>query len=106
MAGMRSTFPLFPTDEGWPYPDADEHVVLASHSYTDDDEIDLDVLELRADPHAFDGLTPLERDALQRRYRDGSSMRDLARRLGCTRAEAAAVLGAAIEKVRRRLAAP
>ena len=47
----RSTLPLFPTDEGWPYPD-----VIGTEPAIDD-EPDLDALELRVDPHAYDGLT-------------------------------------------------
>src|SRR5262249_22378962 len=62
VAMSRSTLPLFPTDEGWPYPD-----VIGIEPATDD-EPDLDALELRADPHAFDGLTLREREALFRHF--------------------------------------
>jgi DNA-directed RNA polymerase specialized sigma24 family protein len=100
---MRSTYPLFPTDDGWPYPDADADERLTLQGYTVDDDIDLDALELVADVHAFDGLTTRERDALDRRFWQGESMKDLARSLGCSHAEAAAVLGQAVDKVRTRI---
>jgi DNA-directed RNA polymerase specialized sigma24 family protein len=99
---MRSTHPLFPTDEGWPYPDSDGDPTLVSSGFTDD-EIDLDALQLVANVHAFDGLNAAERDALDRRFWQGESMKELARSLGCTHAEAAVVLGHAVDKMRRRL---
>lgn len=98
----RSTLPLFPTDDGWPYPDASDEPDLV-----DDTEVDLDALELRADPHAFDSLTPPEREAVVRRFGlDGSEplpLKLLAPSLGCTRAEARVLLGSAIDKLRVRL---
>ena len=39
----RTTLPLFPTDDGWPYPDT-----VDAWDDVDDDEPDLDALELRA----------------------------------------------------------
>jgi DNA-directed RNA polymerase sigma subunit (sigma70/sigma32) len=97
-----SSLPLFPTDEGWPYPDATEVLDIV-----DDSEIDLDALELRVDPHAFDTLTPAERDAVVRHFGlDGSTplpMKKLAPELGCTRAQARERLGSAIDKLRTRL---
>jgi DNA-directed RNA polymerase specialized sigma24 family protein len=101
---MRSTYPLFPTDEGWPYPDSDGEPGLAGSGYLVEDDIDLDALQLVANAHAFDGLSGVERDALDRRFWQGESMKELARSLGCTHAEAAVVLGHAVDKVRRRLA--
>jgi len=99
---MRSTHPLFPTDEGWPYPDSDGEPMLPGAGYVVD-EIDLDALHLVANVHAFDGLDRAERDALDRRFWQGQSMKELARALGCTHAEAAVVLGHAVDKVRLRL---
>lgn len=101
---MRSTFPLFPTDEGWPYPDTDQDAMLLRQGYTVDEDVDLDVLQLTANVHAFDGLTTAERDILERRFWQGQSMKDVARDLGCTHTEAAVVLGHAVDKVRTRLA--
>lgn len=99
----RSTLPLFPTDDGWPYPD------LADLEPIADDEVDLDVLELRADPHAFAGLSKLEYFVVAHRYGlDGPpcSMKAIARDLACSRAEARDLLGAALAKLRERLTAP
>lgn len=101
---MRSTHPLFPTDEGWPYPDVDADATFLRQGYTDDEGPDLDALQLVANVHAFDGLTTLERDALDRRFWQGESMKELARSLGCTHAEASVVLGHAVDKMRIRLA--
>jgi DNA-directed RNA polymerase sigma subunit (sigma70/sigma32) len=101
----RSTFPLFPTDDGWPYPDATT-VMMNGVEPVADDEIDLDALELRADRHAFDALSPLEYEALVRRFGlqgQPESMKELCRDLGCTHAEAREVLGRAIDKMRTRL---
>jgi hypothetical protein len=101
----RSTFPLFPTDDGWPYPDG-ATVMLGGVEPVDDEEIDLDALELRADPHAFDALSPVEYEALSRRFGlhgPPASMKQLCRDLDCTHAEARDVLGRAIDKMRSRL---
>jgi DNA-directed RNA polymerase specialized sigma24 family protein len=97
-----STLPLFPTDDGWPYPDR-----VAGPDLVDDTEPDLDALELKADRHAFDGLTTAEREAVVRRFGlDGSPplpLKQLATKLGCTRAEARDALGRGIDKLRTRL---
>ncbi|HWS44921.1 MAG TPA: hypothetical protein VN636_03600 [Acidimicrobiia bacterium] len=96
---MSSTLPLFPTDDGWPYPDVVGTELVA-------DAPDLDALEMLG-PHSFDGLTTAEHDALFLHFGlgggDALSMKELAPTLGCTRAEAALVLGAAIDKVRTQL---
>jgi DNA-directed RNA polymerase sigma subunit (sigma70/sigma32) len=96
---MRSTLPLFPSDDGWPYPDATEIELVA-------DVPDLDALEMLG-PHSFDTLTAQERAALAFRFGlNGSnaySMKELAPMLGCTRAQAGLVLGTAIDKVRTQL---
>ncbi|MGH9030671.1 MAG: hypothetical protein ACRDY4_05265 [Acidimicrobiia bacterium] len=101
----RSTFPLFPTDDGWPYPDG-ATMMRGGVEPLDDDEIDLDALELRADPHAFDALSPVEYEALARRFGlhgPPESMKELSHGLGYTHAEAREVLGRAIDKMRTRL---
>ncbi len=96
---MSSTLPLFPTDDGWPYPDATGADMVA-------DVPDLDALEFFG-PRAYDGLTSTERNALFLHFglsgRDAHSMKQLAPALGCTRAEARALLGSAIDKVRVQL---
>jgi DNA-directed RNA polymerase specialized sigma24 family protein len=103
---MRSTLPLFPTDEGWPYPDADgaAEAELLRQGYTVEPDVDLDALQLVANVHAFDGLTPQEREVLDRRFWRSESMKDVAHDLGCSHAEASLLLGRAVDKVRVRLA--
>jgi hypothetical protein len=96
---MSSTLPLFPTDDGWPYPDATGADLVA-------DDPDLDALEFLG-PHAFEVLTAGERDALFMHFglqgHHAMSMKELAPALGCTRSEAAAIIGAAIDKMRVQL---
>ncbi len=96
---MGSTLPLFPTDDGWPYPDTTTLDLAA-------DAPDLDALELLG-PRAFDVLTPDERTVLFSHFGlygcDAMPMKVLARELGCTRTEARDILGAAIDKMRVQL---
>jgi len=96
---MRSTLPLFPTDDGWPYPDAAARELAA-------DAPDLDALELLG-PHAFDTLTSDEHDALRFRFglhgSDAVSMKERAPLLGCSRAKAGELVGSAIDKLRIQL---
>jgi hypothetical protein len=98
-ADMSSTLPLFPTDDGWPYPDATAAEFVA-------DVPDFDALEMLG-PHAYDALTPEERDALFTHFglrgREPLPMKLLAPALGCTRAEAAALIGSAVDKMRVQL---
>ncbi len=74
------------------------------------DEIDLDLLELRVDPHAYCDLTEAEYFAVAWRYGLGGhtdhSMKDLAHELGCSHAEARELLGGALDKLRQRLSSP
>ena len=82
--GAVTSLPLFPSDDGWPYPDDRDSV---RSSPATDDEIDLDLLELRADPHAYSDLTELEYFAVSWRYGlggDPHSMKDLACSSGAT----------------------
>jgi DNA-directed RNA polymerase specialized sigma24 family protein len=95
---------MIPADESWPYPDFDDDADLVRQGFTDDEGPDLDALQLRANAHAFDGLTALEREVLNRRFWQGESMKELARSLHCTHAEASTVLGHAVDKMRMRLA--
>lgn len=96
---MRSTLPLFPSDDSWPYPDAPNAELVA-------DAPDLDALEFLG-PHAYDTLTGQERAALQFRFglqgTTAVSMKELAPMLGCSRTEAGVVLGRAIDKMRTQL---
>jgi hypothetical protein len=100
----RSTLPLFPTDDGWPYPDA-----VPGFDPPADDDVDLDALELRVDRHAYADLTEWEFFAVSHRYGlhgPACSMKELALELDCTHAEARELLGAALDKLRRRLLSP
>jgi DNA-directed RNA polymerase sigma subunit (sigma70/sigma32) len=100
MTRMHSTFPLFPSDDGWPYPDGWREEMS-------DDDIDLDALELRTGRHTFDSLTPVEYAVLSQRFGLSGpvcTMKDIARDLGCSHADARDILGTAIDKVRTRLA--
>ena len=107
-----SSLPLFPTDDGWPYPDLGTSAYIASElgsfEPTVDDDVDLDLLELRVDRHAYADLTEMEYFAVSWRYGVGNrctphSMKELASELGCNHAEARAVLGVALDKLRQRL---
>lgn len=105
-----ASLPLYPTDDGWPYPDSPLSE-LGAHDRMADDDVDLDLLELRLDPHAYADLTELEWFAVSWRYGVGNacaphSMKELASELGCNRAEVRDVLGSALDKLRRRLLAP
>lgn len=105
MTRLHSTLPLFPTDDGWPYPDL---TLDAGSERGDYDEPDPAMLELIADPHVFDALTALERTVLRRRFGfDGPPVptKALAAELGMPRREVADVLGSAVSKVRDRLTA-
>lgn len=88
------------SDEGWPYPDGED-------GPPDPDEVDLDLLELRVDPHAFEGLTQPEREALRLRFgldnTSPHSMKQLAHKLSLTHGQTRELLGSAIDKVRARL---
>ena len=64
----RPTLPLFPTDEGWPYTD-----LVRGPDLVDDGEIDLDALELRADPHAYDTLSDADKSRVAAAERGGIS---------------------------------
>ncbi len=75
-----SSFPVFPTDDGWPYPD----LPGGFDDPAADDEVDLDALELRVDPHAFECLDPTEYELVTRRFGfigPATSMKDLATRV-------------------------
>jgi DNA-directed RNA polymerase sigma subunit (sigma70/sigma32) len=100
MLMSSSTLPLFPSDDGWPYPDLSTALDPAA------DADDFDALELLG-PHAFDRLTQPERDALFMHFglegRDAHSMKTLGPAIGCTRSEARQLLGSAIDKLRVEL---
>lgn len=100
MTVARGNHRLPSSDESWPYQDVEGEPAA-------DDELDLDALELRADPRAYADLTPGEREVLFLRFGmlDGRahSMKEIGHSLDLTHAETRDVLGRAIEKVRHRL---
>ena len=61
MTLARGNHRLPSTDESWPYPDAEDEMAA-------EDEVDLDVLELRVDPRAYFGLEADEREVLFLRF--------------------------------------
>ncbi|MEZ5170207.1 MAG: sigma factor-like helix-turn-helix DNA-binding protein [Acidimicrobiia bacterium] len=99
----RRSAPLFGDDDGWPYPDGTD-------DRADTEEVDLDVLELRADPHAFDALTDEETRVVRERFGlDGTeprSMKELAHAMDRTHAEIRELLGNGLEKLRDRITTP
>jgi DNA-directed RNA polymerase sigma subunit (sigma70/sigma32) len=88
------------SDESWPYPDVEGE-------QAGDEDLDLDLLELRADPRAYSDLTPGERRVLFLRFglNDGvaHSMKEIGHSLDLTHSETRDVLGRAIDKVRHRV---
>ena len=101
MTLARGTHRLPSVDESWPYPDVEDEQEA-------EEDVDLDVLELRVDPRAYIGLDSIEREVLFLRFglSDGRarSMKEISRTLEVTHAEARELLGRAIEKVRTRVA--
>ena len=103
------SLPRFPIDDSWGSPDGAGDAPAFGREPAADDDLDLDLLELRVDPHVYADLTELEYFAVSWRYGlAGSphSMKDLAAELGCNHAEARAVIGSALDKLRQRLLTP
>jgi hypothetical protein len=98
----ETSMPQFRSDDGWPYADG-------PLEWCGDDGIDLDVLELLRNRHVYDDLTVREHEALFRHFGLGHeaplTMKQLGPALGCTHADAAALVGSAIDKMRRHLTA-
>src|SRR5262245_66280044 len=97
-----SSFPVFPSDDGWPYPDlpggSDDPAAV--------EEIDLDALELRLNPHCFECLDPVEYDVVIRRFGffgPAASMKDLAHDRGWSHTHTRNVLGGGMRKHRTSL---
>ncbi len=93
---------VWPSDEGWPYPDVEGEEASVDEAY------DEDALVLRAaPPHLFDQLDPVELQVLTAHYGlDGSpprSMKQLHTDLGKTRAAVRDALASGLAKLRQRL---
>ena len=113
MAGSLSwiTDDSWPSDEGWPYPDADADIDLVEEPADIDADADDDLLSLNAArPHLFDDLDPLEREVVLARFGlDGlppRSMRDIQHQLGLPRPELRTALGGGLTKLRNRVGGP
>jgi len=93
---------LWPSDDGWPYPDVEGEEASV------DEAFDEDALVLRAaPPHLFDQLEPLERQVVTSHYGlDGSpprTMKQLHADLGLTRTAVREVLASGLAKLRSQL---
>lgn len=96
-----STF-VWPTDDGWPYPDSPPEVVDL------DGEADDDLLNLTAAPtQLLATLSPLEQEVVRARFGLGGhplwSMRELAAATGLARGDLRDALGSGLAKLRMQL---
>lgn len=90
---------LWPSEDGWPYPDAEPELVDPSA------DVDDDALLLKATPaHLLDTLEPLEKRVVTAHYGlDGTpprSMKELHNDLGLPRAEIREALAGGLAKLR------
>jgi DNA-directed RNA polymerase specialized sigma24 family protein len=98
-----STF-VWPTDDGWPYPDTPSEVIDL------DGEADDDLLSLTSAPaHLLDHLSSLEREVVAARFglagHPERSMRELVAETGVPRSELRDALGSGLAKLRVQLQA-
>jgi DNA-directed RNA polymerase sigma subunit (sigma70/sigma32) len=94
----------WPSEDGWPYPDADvETDALDVDAEMDDDLVSLHALA----PHLFDGLSGLERDVVTARFgldgRPARSMKELQQTMQVPRADLRIALGDGLAKLRVQL---
>ena len=103
---MRNPFDAIEeTDESWIYADAQTLVDLDTHDLENPYE-DIDLLELKADPRIFALLNDDEHTILNRRFglnAHSESMKDIARDLGISHAQAREILGCALAKLKEKL---
>jgi DNA-directed RNA polymerase sigma subunit (sigma70/sigma32) len=97
-----STF-VWPTDDGWPYPDSmpDE---IDLNGEADDDLLDLTI----SSGHLLGALSPLEREVVTARFGLGCperTMRQLVAQTGLPRSELRDALGSGLAKLRTQLQA-
>ena len=98
----------WPSEDGWPYGDADadaDEIDLVDH----DADVDDDLVALHVTgSHLLDGLDPLQRQVVAARFGlDGHparTMRELQRELGLPREDLRHALGDGLAKVRSHLA--
>jgi len=93
---------VWPSDDGWPYPDTTREVVDLGA------DLDEDLIWLRMRPHLLDGLDPLERQVIAARFGLGGqpvrSMKQLLAETGVDRSELREALGSGLAKLRLSLA--
>jgi DNA-directed RNA polymerase sigma subunit (sigma70/sigma32) len=96
-----STF-VWPSEDGWPYPDSGADWV-EPESPADDD----DLLSVRFDTHLLDDLDPLERHVLAARFgldgRVAQSVGELHDDLGMSADDVQTLLSSGLSKLRLRL---
>ena len=94
---------VWPTDDGWPYPDSSpDEIDLDGEA--DDDLLGLSV----SSTHLLASLSPLEREVVTSRFGLGCqerTMRQLAVQTGRPRAELRDALGSGLAKLRTQLQA-
>lgn len=96
-----STF-VWPSEDGWPYPDTAREWIDPDTAGDDDD-----LLSVRVDTRLLDALDPLERRVLAARFglegRDVRSVDELHDDLGLTTADVETLLASGLTKLRDRL---
>jgi DNA-directed RNA polymerase sigma subunit (sigma70/sigma32) len=96
---------LWLTDDGWPYPDPAGGSAVEVPDLAN--EIDDDMVSLRASAHLLDHLDPDERAVIGARFGVGGtplrSMKELHEDMGLTRHQVREVLESGLEKLRAQL---
>jgi DNA-directed RNA polymerase sigma subunit (sigma70/sigma32) len=96
---------LWLTDEGWPYPDPAGGSAVEVPDLAN--EIDDDLVSLRANTHLLDDLDPAERTVIGARFGLGGaplrSMKELHDDMGLTRHQVRDALESGLEKLRAQL---
>ena len=97
-----STF-VWPSEDGWPYPDTAAEWADPETASDDDD-----LLSVRFDTHLLEALDPLERHVLASRFgldgRTAQTLGELHDDLGMSTDDVETVLSAGLTKLRARLA--
>jgi DNA-directed RNA polymerase sigma subunit (sigma70/sigma32) len=92
---------VWPSEDGWPYPDTERETIDLSS------EVDDDALSVRLTPTLLNSLDPLERILIASRYGLGGtpirSMKQLHSDLGLPRDELRNALGSGLAKLRTQL---
>jgi DNA-directed RNA polymerase sigma subunit (sigma70/sigma32) len=97
------------TEQNWQYPDIDKDdaLAIASHQYTDSELVDEETLEVLADKHFFETLTPMEHALISKRFgmhgEKSSSLKDIAKAIQLPYAQVKESYGTAMAKLRKKL---